>query len=97
MEQILTDKNCITEAIKASIEVNFKNTELGLVRVARNLGLQALSTVELVAHCQKVIHETPIQDVEVRGKNYYFHCANHSTVLTINRSSLGIITAKRIG
>ena len=87
----------IKEATKALIADNFKNTELGLVRIAKNLGLQVLSTTELVAHCRNVIQATPIQDVEIRGKNYYSCSTEYSTVLTINRSSLGIITAKRHG
>lgn len=84
----------ISEATKVLIADNFKNTELGLERIAKNLGLQGLSTAELITHCRRIIQETPIQDVEIRGKNYYFHSTEYSAMLTINRSSLGIITAK---
>jgi Protein of unknown function (DUF3781) len=85
----------ITETTKGYIAENFQNTELGLVRIAKNLGLQALSTSSLVTHCRNIIQNTPIEDVVVRGKNYYFYSKDYSAVLTINRSSLGIITAKR--
>ena len=85
----------ITETTKGYIADNFKNTELGLLRIAKNLDLQALSTSNLITHCRNIIQETPIEDVEVRGKNYYFYAKVYSAVLTINRSSLGIVTAKR--
>lgn len=90
----MLEQKPINEATKRIIADNFTNTELGLVRIARNLGLQALSTNDLIAHCRTIIQMTPIDDVEVRGKNYYFHSFEYSTVLTINRTSLGIITAK---
>jgi hypothetical protein len=86
----------ITDTQKQFIADYFGNTELALVRIARNLGLGAMSDDDVVRHCDKVIQSTPIQDVEIRGKNYYFHSREHSAVLIINKSSLGIITAKRI-
>lgn len=86
----------ITEATRKSIAGNFKNTQLGLVRIAKNLGLLAMPDKDIIRHCRKIILTTPIQAVEIRGKNYYFHSQKYSTVLTINRSSLGIITAKRL-
>ena len=91
----MLEQKHITETTKGHIAANFSNTELGLVRIARNLDLQALSTRELFLHCRKIIDATPIKDVEIRGKNYYFNSKDYSTVLTINRSSLGIITAKQ--
>lgn len=87
----------ITETAKRYIADNFKNTELGLVRIVQNLGLQAIADNDVVRHCRQIILSTPIQKVEIRGKNYYFHSQEYSAVLTINRSSLGIITAKRFG
>jgi len=85
----------ITKTTKGYIVDNFQNTELGLVRIAKNLDLQGLSTSSIITHCRNIIQDTPIEDVEVRGKNYYFYSKDYSAVLTINRSSLGIITAKR--
>ncbi|MEH6477910.1 MAG: DUF3781 domain-containing protein [Sneathiella sp.] len=91
----MLEQERILETTKEYIADNFQNTELGLVRIAKNLGLQALSADDLISHCQDIIQSTPIEDVEIRGKNYYFYCKEYSAVLTINRSSLGIITAKR--
>lgn len=89
------DPEFITETQKNHIADNFGNTELGLVRIAKNLGLQGMSETEVVRHCHKIILSTPAHAVEIRGKNYYFKSQEHLAVLTINKSSLGIITAKR--
>lgn len=84
----------ITEVAKKLIARNFKNTKLGLVRIAKNLGLQGMDDSEVVGYCHKIILSTPIQKIELRGKNYYLHSHEYAAVLTINKSSLGIITAK---
>ena len=86
--------NEVTESVRDFIAANFKNTELGMVRIARNLGLSGLSDDEIVAHCREIILSTPVEEIVVRGKNYYVHSQKHSAILTVNRSSLGIITAK---
>jgi YHS domain-containing protein len=87
----------ITVTQKQFIADNFGSTELGLVRIAKNLGLQAMSDSDVVCHCHKIILSTSTQDVKMRGKNYYFNSQEYSAVLTINKSSLGIITAKPFG
>jgi len=87
-------KNDITEETKAFIAENFKNTKLGLIRISRNLGLLAMSDNDIIQHCRQIILSTPLKNIEVRGKNYYLYSDIFSAVLTINRSSLGIITAK---
>ncbi len=87
-------QNRITEGTRRFIAGNFKNTELGLVRIVKNLGLQGMDDSDVVRHCHKIILSTPIPKIEVRGKNYYLYSDEYSAVLTINRSSLGIITAK---
>ncbi|MCF6272506.1 MAG: DUF3781 domain-containing protein [Rhodobacteraceae bacterium] len=84
----------ITEDTKKFIAANFKNTEMGLVRIARNLNLRGMADDDIVRHCHKIILSTPISKIEVRGKNYYLYSREYSAVLTINKSSLGIITAK---
>ncbi len=76
---------------------NFRNTELGLIRIRRNLGLQDMTNRDIVDHCRKIILSTPVEIIEERGKNYYLYSQKYSAVLTINRTSLGIITAKRHG
>ncbi|MCP4185518.1 MAG: DUF3781 domain-containing protein [Hyphomicrobiales bacterium] len=88
-------QNNITEKTKKFIAENFRNTDLGLVRIAKNLGLQDMPVSDLIRHCRKIILSSSISEIEIRGKNYYLYSEEHSAVLTINRSSLGIITAKR--
>ncbi|HEJ82972.1 MAG TPA: DUF3781 domain-containing protein, partial [Desulfobacteraceae bacterium] len=45
---------------------------------------------------RKFILSTPLDNVETKGKNYYFKCLEYDAVLTINSHTLTIITAKRI-
>ncbi len=85
----------IAENTKEFLAENFKNTELGLIRIAKNLQLLDMATCDIVGHCRKIILSTPPEKIEERGKNYYLYCQEYSAVLTINKSSLGIITAKR--
>ena len=85
----------IAEKTKKLIAENFRNTDLGLVRIAKNLGLQGMADSDVAHHCHKIILSTPVSEIEIRGKNYYLYCQKFSAVLTINRSSLGIITAKQ--
>lgn len=82
------------EDTRVRIADNFTNTELGLIRIRKNLDLQGMSDPQLVAHCRKIILSAPASAVTTRGKNYYLHSEECGAVLTINRSSLGIITAK---
>ena len=84
------------ESTRAFLAKNFKNTELGLVRIRRNLALLTLSDAEIVDHCRKIKLSIPAEAVTIIGKNFYLRSKEHSAVLTINRSSLGIITAKKI-
>lgn len=85
----------ITENTKEFLAGNFKNTELSLIRIAKNLNLLDMKDTNIISHCQKIILATPIEKIEQRGKNYYLHCQDYSAILTINKSSLGVITAKR--
>ncbi len=86
---------CVTVQIRDSLAESFTNTEMGLVRIARNLDLSGFSNDEIVAYCRRVILSTPVDNIEVRGKNYYLYSNEFTAVLTINRSSRGIITAKK--
>lgn len=85
----------ITENTKEFLADNLKNTELGLIRIAKNLNLQDMTDADIISHCRKIILATPTDKIEQRGKNYYLYCHEYSAILTINKSSLGIITAKR--
>ena len=93
----MREQGTITEDTRKFIAENFKNTKLGLIRIAKNLELQGMNDSDVVGYCYKIILSTPISKIEVRGKNYYLCSQEYSAVLTINRSSLGIITAKPYG
>jgi hypothetical protein len=90
----MVDENRFDEHLRLNIANNFRNTELGLIRIRKNLGLLAMSDREVVAHCRKLILSVPADAVTKRGKNYYLRSEEFAAVLTINESSLGIITAK---
>lgn len=87
-------QNPITYDTREFLAQNFKNTELGLIRIARNLDLLDMSADEIVSYCRKIISSTPPEKIEPRGKNFYLQSREYSAVLTINRTSFGIITAK---
>lgn len=88
-------KNLVSNNTTAFLAENFKNTDLGLVRIAKNLDLSNMAACDIVSHCRKIILSTSHENIEIKGKNYYLHSQKYSVVLTINRSSLGIITAKK--
>jgi Protein of unknown function (DUF3781) len=76
------------------IAQNFCNTEMGLIRISKNLFLFKMTQIEIINHCRKIIESVPVDKIEIRGENYYLYSDEFSAVLTINRSRLGIITAK---
>ncbi|MBL4672386.1 MAG: DUF3781 domain-containing protein [Arenicella sp.] len=82
--------------LQITISDNFRNTELGIFRIKRNLQLPDLTVAELEAFLKNVLLSTPLDKIETRGKNHYFTNDNHNAVLTINSGSLTIITAKKI-
>lgn len=84
-----------TENTREFLAGNFKNTELGLIRIAKKLDLRDMTDTEIIGYCRKIILATPEEKIEQRGKNYYLYCPEYLAILTINKSSLGIITAKR--
>ena len=69
---------------------NIHTTALGLMRIRRNLGLS--SEVDVVEYCKKTI--TNADTIERRGKNWYAHADD--VIITVNASSLGVITAHRM-
>jgi len=74
-------KSLITEDTREFIAANFKNTEMGLVRIAKNLGLKGMDNNDIVQHCHKIILSTPIQKIEIRGKNFYLYSPEYLTEL----------------
>ncbi|MDR2854999.1 MAG: DUF3781 domain-containing protein [Methanomicrobiales archaeon] len=63
-------------------------TELGTLRIRRNLGLD---TVDVVAWCKWKIKDA--NDITRKGKNWYVYSDN--CVITINSHSFTIITAHK--
>jgi hypothetical protein len=64
-------------------------TELGIHRIRRNL---SLGDMDVVSWCKDRIKEAI--DIERRGKNWYVYTSK--AVITINTSSLTIITAHKV-
>ena len=65
-------------------------TELGVVRIKRNLGLEV---ADVVAWCCVEI-ENPNSSIIRRGKNWYI--TTNESVITVNAHSYTIITAHKI-
>jgi hypothetical protein len=86
----------MNKQLRRTIANNFKNTELGIFRIKRNLDLLDLTVSELEAFLRKVLLTTPLGDIETKGKNHYFVNRDCNAILTVNSGSLTIITAKRI-
>ncbi len=82
--------------LKTSIAENFKNTELGFVRIKRNLQIDSYSDRETENYLKEIILYTPLEFIETKGKNHYFKCVKFKAILTVNSHSLTIITAKQI-
>lgn len=70
-----------------------KTTELGVLRIKRNLGLETDNVVEW---CKSVISEsekTPAISINRKGKNWYI-CTPH-IIITVNAYTYTIITAHK--
>jgi len=66
-------------------------TELGVVRIKRNLGLD--ERTDAVVHCKEVISDASTAIVR-KGKNFY--ATGGDAVITVNASKWSIITAHKI-
>ncbi|WP_411048549.1 DUF3781 domain-containing protein [Treponema primitia] len=66
-------------------------TEMGVVRIKRNLGLD---TDDVVAWCKQAVDRTDNKSIIKKGKNWYVHGDGY--VLTINVNSNTIITAHKV-
>jgi len=82
--------------LKTSIAENFRNTELGFLRIKRNLQISGYSDLETEDYLRGIILSTPLECIETRGKNHYFTCSKFNAILTVNSHSLTVITAKLI-
>jgi hypothetical protein len=84
------------ETLKNSIVNQFRNASLGFVRIKRNLELIHLTDEETESYLRKIILSTPLEDIETKGKNYYFKSVINNAILTVNSYTFTIITAKKI-
>ena len=66
-------------------------TELGVLRIRRNLGLD--DDIDAVIRCREIILDEN-SAVERKGKNYYV--SSRGAIITVNAGSMTIITAKKI-
>ncbi|MBQ4415704.1 MAG: DUF3781 domain-containing protein [Methanomicrobium sp.] len=66
-------------------------TELGVLRIRRNLGLN--DDTDAVLRCREIILDKN-SAVERKGKNYYVSFPGG--IITVNAGSMTIITAKKI-
>ena len=89
-------ENEMNETLKSSIADRFKNTALGFFRIKRNLGIVGFSDSETEDFLKKIILATPVENIETKGKNYYFMCIKFNVILTVNVYSFTIIMAKLI-
>ncbi|WP_167956772.1 DUF3781 domain-containing protein [Anaerosporobacter faecicola] len=69
---------------------NLHTTELGIVRIRRNLGLE--ETIDVVSWCRKQI-ERDDANIHREGKNWYIQ--SDEIQITVNAYSYTIITAHR--
>lgn len=84
------------QTLKTAIAENFKNTAMGFLRIKKNLGILHSTDAETEDYQREIILATPLEDIETKGKNYYFSCFEYKAILTVNSSTFTIITAKKI-
>ncbi len=82
--------------LKKSIADNFRNTDLGFMRIKDNLQIGSYSDLATEGYLREIILATPLEHIKTRGKNHYFECAKFNAILTVNSHSLTVITAKMI-
>ncbi|MES9902769.1 MAG: DUF3781 domain-containing protein [Sedimenticola sp.] len=86
----------MNETLKKSIAENFRNTPMGFLRIKRNLDIIHFSDTETEAYLKNTILSTPLEEIETKGKNYYFKHFKSNAILTVNSNTFTIITAKQI-
>ncbi len=74
----------MNETLKKSIAENFRNTPMGFLRIKRNLDIIRFSDTETEAYLKNTILSTPLEEIETKGKNYYFKHFKSNAILTVN-------------
>ena len=85
---MVQDKRLITEHHNDLLLERLHTTELGVVRIKRNLNLQ---TDDVVNWCKQKIKQA--DEIIRKGKNWYVYAKD--TVITVNAHSYTIITAHK--
>ena len=85
----------MNKTLKAAIAKKFKNTPMGFLRIKKNLDIIKFSNYETEGYLRKTILSTPFDEIETKGKNYYFTCFKYNAILTVNSHTFTIITAKK--
>ena len=86
----------MNETLKLSISNKFRNTQMGFIRIKKNLNITNLSNEKTEDYLKKIILTTPIENIESIGKNHYFKCIKHNAILTVHSHTFTIITAKQL-
>ena len=86
----------MNETLRIEIAEKFRNTTLGFSRIKRNLDILHFSDAETESYLKKILLSKPLEDIEAKGKNYYFKYFESNAILTVNSHSFTIITAKQI-
>lgn len=84
------------DGLKNTIVEQFKNTELGFLRIKKNLNIAPFSDGKTEKYLKQILLSTPLEHIETKGKNHYFKCFEYNAILTVNSHSFTIITAKQI-
>ena len=66
------------------------------MRIRRNLNLGNISDQDVESMLRDIILSTEIDNIESKGKNYYFRNSKHNAIITINKHSFTVITAKQL-
>lgn len=82
--------------LKITISNHFRNTDLGIIWIKKNLKLVELTISELNVYLKTVLLSTSLENIETIGKNHYFKNDDYNAILTVNSGSLTIITAKQL-
>ena len=80
---------------KKQILDNLCYTELVYGRIRKKLSIQ-MTNEEIENYIFQAIVETPLENFEKTGKNYYIRNLNRKIQITINSYTTGIITADKI-
>ena len=86
----------MNESLKLSISNEFRNTQMGFVRIKKNLHINHLTDDNTEVYLKEIILSTAIENIESIGKNHYFTNSKYNAILTVNSHTFTIITAKQI-